>query len=70
MKYLTGCFVVLCLALAGAPAADAAHGYDVYRPWDAAPGPCPGACSGAESVGSPVTLKAWYEPRRPRIQGS
>src|SRR5262249_48888511 len=61
MKHLTGCFVVLCLVLAGAPAAQAAHGYDVFRPWRAAPGPRPGAGTGAQSGGSPVTLKAWYD---------
>jgi hypothetical protein len=61
MKCVTGCFVVLLLALTCAPAAHAAHGYDVFRPWDTAPGPCPGPCSGAQSGGSPVTLKAWFD---------
>jgi len=48
MKCLTGCFVVLCLALASAPAAQAAHGYDVVRPWDATP-----ACISAAAPGAP-----------------
>jgi Zinc carboxypeptidase len=61
MKYVQAAFVAACLVLAGAPTAHAAHGYDVFRPWAVAPGPCPGTCSGAESGGAPVTLKAWFD---------
>src|SRR4051812_38812099 len=52
MKHLTGCFVALCLALAGAPAAHAAHGYDVFRPGTPLRDRCPGACSVAYRVGT------------------
>jgi hypothetical protein len=61
MRYLAGGFAVLCFALVSAPSAHAAHGYDVFRPWDGAPAACPGTCSGAVSAGSPVSLKEWYD---------
>jgi hypothetical protein len=54
-------FAMLVLALTAAPAARAAHGYDVFRPWSAAPSPCPGTCGGALDAGGPISLKAWYD---------
>src|SRR4051812_30979677 len=44
------------------PLADPTWGYDVWRPWNLKPAPCPGTCSGAvDANGQPVSLKQWMD---------
>src|SRR6478752_8188935 len=49
-------------AAAGIPLADPTWGYDVFRPWNLKPAPCPGTCTGAvDSTGQPVSIKQWMD---------
>src|SRR3954454_6900913 len=49
-------------AAATIPLADPSWGYDVWRPWNLKPAPCPGTCSGAvDANGQPISLKQWMD---------
>src|SRR4051794_19843017 len=49
-------------AAAGIPLNDPTWGYDVFRPWNLKPAPCPTVCSGAvDADGKPISIKQWMD---------